>query len=396
MATDTIGARIKYWRLRRGGMTQTVLAGLAGLSQAYISQVERGRKTIERRATLIGIAAALQVTVADLLDQPGDPTDPIKAGAADTVPAIWAALIEIEEGERRTPNRIGEQLSAEIARTAELRDQANYAAMARELPALLLAAACHDDGGQALAQVGYQTSACLRHLGYRHLARVAAKVALVAAETSEDTAWIGAARFATTQSLPIEAASVASRVASRALVDLQGAAAAPDVRQMLGQLHLSAAFTSAVDGRADDASRHLAEADREASTLGDPIDGAGFNQACFGPTNVKLWEMSIAAELGEYGRVIEVARAIRPDPLRAVIRHQSYWLDLGRALAHSGRNDREALTAFMRAERAAPITFTLNPLAHDSVVAMVHRARDRSMSDDLRILARRVGVDVHA
>ncbi|RKR87346.1 transcriptional regulator with XRE-family HTH domain [Micromonospora pisi] len=396
MSTDTIGARIKYWRLRRGGMTQTVLAGLAGVTQPYISQVEAGRKTIERRATLIGIAAALQVTVADLLDQPGDPTDPIKAGAADAVPAIWSALIEIEEGERRAPTWTAEQLGAEIARNADLRDQANHAAMARALPALLLAAAGHDDGGRALAQVGYQASACLRHLGYRHLARVAAKVALAAAESSGHTAWIGAARFATVQSLPIEAAGVAGRVAGRALADLQNAAAAPDVRQMLGQLHLSAAFASAVDGRADDASGHLAEAAREAATLGDPVDGAGFNQACFGPTNVKLWEMSIAAELGEHGRVAEVAREVQPGPLRAVIRHQSYWLDLGRALAHSGRSDREALTAFMRAERAAPMTFTLNPLAHDAVVAMVRRARDRSMSDDLRILARRVGADVQA
>ncbi|MGI5147405.1 hypothetical protein ACQEVC_13675 [Plantactinospora sp. CA-294935] len=33
-------------------------------------------------------------------------------------------------------------------------------------------------------------------------------------------------------------------------------------------------------------------------------------------------------------------------------RHQSYWLDLGRALAYSGRVDQEALAAFIRAERA--------------------------------------------
>ncbi|MEV4627525.1 helix-turn-helix transcriptional regulator [Micromonospora sp. NPDC049523] len=396
MSTDTIGARIKYWRLRRGGMTQNVLAGLAGVSQSYISQVEAGRKTVERRSTLIGIAAALQVTVADLLDQPGDPTDPAKAGAVDTVPLIWAALIEIEEGERRTATWTAEQLSVGIKRSVELRDQANYPELARTLPTLLLAAAGHDDGGRALAQVGYHASACLRHLGYRHLARSAAKVALSAAEQSGQAAWVGAARFATTQSLPIEAAGVASRVAGRALTDLQGAAAAPDVRQMLGMLHLSAAFSSAVDGRADDARAHLEDAAREADTLGDPEDGAGFNQGGFGPTNVRLWEMSIAAELGEYGRVVELSQAVRPDPLRAAVRHQSYWLDLGRALAQSGRSDREALTAFIRAERAAPTTFGLNPLAHDAVVAIVRRAQRRSVSDDLRVLARRVGVDVDA
>jgi hypothetical protein len=161
-------------------------------------------------------------------------------------------------------------------------------------------------------------------------------------------------------------------------------------------LHLSASFACAVDGRANDARAHLTEAAREADSLGDPADGAGFNQSGFGPTNVGLWEMSIAAEFGEYGRVIELARTVRPDALRAAHRHQSYWLDLGRALAHSGRTDAEALVAFIRAERAAPALFALNPLAHDALVAMVSRARRRSVSEDLRILARRVGIGVDA
>lgn len=91
--TDTIGARIRYWKMRRGGMSQAVLAGLAGVSQSYISQVESGRKTIDRRSTLVAIAAALQVTVADLLGQGTDPGDPARERAAECVPAIWSALI---------------------------------------------------------------------------------------------------------------------------------------------------------------------------------------------------------------------------------------------------------------------------------------------------------------
>ncbi|MFY1688049.1 helix-turn-helix domain-containing protein [Plantactinospora sp. WMMB782] len=391
---DSIGARIRYWRLRRGGMTQTVLAGLAGVSQSYISQVEAGRRVVDRRSTLVGIAAALQVTVADLLDQPGDPTDPAKAGAADAVPAIWAALIEIEEGERRAPGREVDELTAAIEQSAGLRLRADYAAMAPLLPGLLLDAAAY--GGTVLARVAYQASACLRHIGYRHLARTAAKVAVTAAQEAESPAWIGATRFACTQSLPMEAPELAARVADRALGDLQSTAAAQDVRQILGQLHLAAAFTSAVAGRQDDARSHLAEASREAASLGDPNDGMGFNECGFGPTNVGLWQMSIAAESGEHGRVIELARTVRPETLKATIRHQSYWLDLGRALAASGRTDREALVAFIRAERVAPALFAMNPIARDSVVAMVRRAQRRSVSEDLRVLARRFGIEVHA
>lgn len=163
---DTIGARMRYWRMRRGGMTQAVLAGLAGVTQSYVSQVESGRKTIDRRSTLVALAAALQVTVADLLGQGTESGDPARESAAECVPAIWSALIEIEDGERRPSTYTTERLAAEIVRADQLRNSCNYPAMARMLPSLLLEAAAV--GGAALAQVAYLASTCLRHLGYRH------------------------------------------------------------------------------------------------------------------------------------------------------------------------------------------------------------------------------------
>ncbi|MGW4156189.1 helix-turn-helix domain-containing protein [Micromonospora chersina] len=392
--TDTIGARIRYWRMRRSGMSQAVLAGLAGVSQSYISQVESGRKTIDRRSTLVAVAAALQVTVADLLGQGAEPGDPARDSAAESVPAIWSALIEIEDGERRPATRAREELAADIARSDELRTSANYPAMARLLPGLLVEAAA--TSGVALVQAAYQASTCLRHLGYRHLALNAARIAVSAAEEAEDPAWLGAARFAYAQSLPIESAPLAARAADRSLAALQAGAADERVRQMLGQLHLSAALTSTVSGRPDVARDHLAEATREAAGLGDPPDGAGFNGCGFGPTNVRLWEMSIAAELGEGGRVIELSRTVRPQVLAAANRRMSYWLDLGRALAENGRSDAEALAAFVRAEQAAPAPFALNPLAQDAVVTMAQRARRRAVPDDLRMLAGRMGINLAA
>ncbi|MBO4208725.1 helix-turn-helix domain-containing protein [Micromonospora echinofusca] len=389
---DTIGARIRYWRMRRNGMTQAVLAGLAGVSQPYISQVESGRKTVDRRSTLVAVASALQVTVADLLGQGTEPGCPARESAAECVPAIWSTLIEIEDGERRPATCTTEELAAEIARSDRLRTGSHYPAMARLLPGLLLDAAAV--GGVALVQVAYHASTCLRHLGYRHLALNAARVAVTAAEQAEDPAWIGASRFAYAQSLPIESAPLAARAADRSLAALQAGAADERVRQMLGQLHLSAALTSTVSGRADVARDHLNEAVREAATLGDPPDGAGFNGCGFGPTNVKLWEMSIAAEQGEGGRVIELSRTVRPQVLAASIRQQSYWLDLGRALAETGRRDDEALAAFVRAEQAAPAPFALNPLAQDAVVAMAQRAKRRAIPDELTQLAGRMGISL--
>lgn len=389
-----IGTRIRYWRRRRGGMTQAALAGLAGVSQSYISQLEAGHKGIERRSTLVAIAGALQVSVADLLGQPGDPTDPLKAGAAAAVPAIRVALIEIDEGERRTPTRHPDEMAAAVAHLADLRARSEYATMAALLPGMLLDAAAHEP--LTLAEVGHTTSECLSSLGYRDMAMFAARVALHAAQEANSPAWIGSTRFVYTLSLPIEAAPTTSRVANKAVAALQGQAADTDVRQMLGQLHMSASLVCAVDQRPDDATAHLREAEREAATLGDPEDGVGFNALAFGPTNVGLWQMAVETELGEYGRVIELAKTIEPRRLRMANRHQAYWLHLGRALAHSGKTDREALIAFMNAERAAPVPFSLNTMARDSVVSMVHRARRRSVSNDLRMIAHRLGVDVAA
>ncbi|MFI6263375.1 helix-turn-helix domain-containing protein [Micromonospora sp. NPDC051006] len=391
---ETIGARIRYWRMRRGGMTQAVLAGLAGVTQSYVSQVESGRKTIDRRSTLVALAAALQVTVADLLGQGTESGDPARESAAECVPAIWSALIEIEDGERRPATYTKDRLAVEIARSDQLRNSCNYPAMARLLPGLLLEAAAV--GGAALAQVAYQASTCLRHLGYRHLALNAARISVSAAEDVEDQAWIGASRFAYAQSLPIESARLAARAADRSLAELQENASDVRVRQMLGQLHLMAALASTVDGRPDVARDHLAAATGEAASLGDPADGGGFNGCCFGPTNVGLWKMSIAAEQGESGRVIELSRMVRPQVLVASNRQLSYWLDVGRALADGGRRDTEALAAFIQAERAAPVPFAINPLVRDAVVTLAQRAQRRAVPDELRLLASRIGIDLAA
>lgn len=394
-SVEHIGTRIRYWRRRRNGITQAVLAGLAGLSQSYVSEVENGYRTIDRRSTLVAIARALQVSVADLLDQSDDSADPVRADIGAHVPAIEVALIEIEyDGGRRTPVHGPDEMAAAIDQLTEMRRRStDYTVWAALLPELLRDAGAY--GGIIQAQVCYEATALLRTIGYRHLARLAAQLALTGALDSGDPAWIGAARFHCTQLMPPEAAGIASRVADDAVTDLQAGASDPRIRQMLGQHHLSAALACAVDKRPDDAAAHLGAAEEEARTLGgDPSDGLGFNLSCFGPTNVGLWRMTVALEQGEHGRVVELADELNPGPLRASNRHQSYWLNRGRALAHSGKTDPQARVALLNAEQVAPVPFRLNPLAHDTVLAMVNRAKRGAVPKDLRVLALRLGIDV--
>ncbi|MEJ2192964.1 MAG: helix-turn-helix transcriptional regulator [Nitrospirota bacterium] len=57
-------------RRRRMGKTQTVLAGEAGLSQASVSALERGKKE-PRASTLLRVAGVLRCGVEDLLEWEG-------------------------------------------------------------------------------------------------------------------------------------------------------------------------------------------------------------------------------------------------------------------------------------------------------------------------------------
>jgi transcriptional regulator with XRE-family HTH domain len=389
MAEENIGARVRIWRRRRG-LSQAAVAGLAGLSQGYVSQIEAGVRGVERRSTLVSLAGALDVSVADLLGQSTDPTDPLRIKASAAVASIRVALVQLEAGALDPPRRGPDEMAAAIEHAMHLRQTSDYLTLAPMLPGLLLDAANYP-GTDALVRIAYESSVALRNLGYRDLSWPAARIAVNAARDLEDPAWMGAADFVFTLSLPIEASQVSRSVSEKSLLQLQTAAADPNARQMLGQVHLSAALASAVGRKERDAALHLAEAEREAATLGDPAD-AGFNLSYFGPTNINLWKMAIFTELGEYGKVLEVARQVSVAGIPVANRRQSYHMSLGRALAHSGARDKEAMVELAKAERAAPAPFRLNPITRDVVSRLITRARRKAVAEDLAAMASRLGI----
>lgn len=388
MPDGHIGTRVRLWRHRRG-LTQATLAGLAGMSQAYLSQIEKGIRVVDRRSTQVALATALDVTVADLLGQMSDPTDPVRVRASEAVANIRIALVELEVGDTRPPQRGREELDAEIEWMLRMRQASDHLALAPALPGLLRDTAERPD---ALIRVAYTASACLRSLGYRDLARPAARLAVDAARELDNPAWRGMADFGFILALPVEASSVAQKVSDRSISDLQAVARHPDARQTLGQIHLSAALASATAQRADDAAAHLAAAESEALSLGEPADGLGFFGSFFGPLNVHLWKMSLFSELGEHGRVLELGAGVPVDTIPIANRRQSFYLDRGRALAHGGKRDKEALIALAQAERAAPAPFRLNPVIRDVVSSMITRAHRRAVGEDLAAMAGRLGI----
>lgn len=63
-----VGQRVREWRLRRE-MSQADVARLTGITQASLSNYENGKRDMPL-STLLGVAAALNVSLGDLLDLP--------------------------------------------------------------------------------------------------------------------------------------------------------------------------------------------------------------------------------------------------------------------------------------------------------------------------------------
>jgi len=80
--TNLIGGKVGGWRRARG-LSQDALAARAGLSQAAVCEIERGRRDVSLR-TVFRLAGALGITPGTLLDA-DPPWAPLDRQATDRV-----------------------------------------------------------------------------------------------------------------------------------------------------------------------------------------------------------------------------------------------------------------------------------------------------------------------
>jgi len=73
---DDPGVRLRTLRLRRG-MSQTALAGLAGISPAFVSMVETGQRGLTRASDILALADVLRVSPLYLADGRDDGSAPV-------------------------------------------------------------------------------------------------------------------------------------------------------------------------------------------------------------------------------------------------------------------------------------------------------------------------------
>jgi transcriptional regulator with XRE-family HTH domain len=371
-------------------------ADRAGLAHTTWSRIERGLVSADNRFTLGDIARALDCSVADLTGAPLAPADPALAAAQACVVPVRQALIETDLDEEPTTGTA--RPLPELVREADLiRDlfyRYDYAGMGAWLPGLLrelhAAAVTGPDREAALrllVEVTHDAGFAVRYLGHGADQWLAAERCWQAAEALGQPVPLATAAFARSHAaIGGGAYARGLRLAEPAADALRPYLAAADALPMLGMLLLTCAYAARALHRDDDSHAWTSHAAEVAERTGEtPV-------MHFGPTNVRIWRVSMDADGGDPGRAAEIAAATRPAAIPAVSRRTDFHVDTARALARLRGQDGAAVRQLLAAERIGPQHVRSSAIVRETARALLERARRDAGGSQLRGLCERVGV----
>jgi transcriptional regulator with XRE-family HTH domain len=402
MVTGSVGKRISAYRRRRG-LSQAALAGLVGRSESWLSQVERGVRSVDKLSVLLDMARVLHVDVEALTGKPWQYA-PNGSAMADGIVDVRRAFTRYDHllGSTEAASLTLGDLRARLVSAHGEYQSARYDAVIHELPRLLGEAerrraessGSADEREAALAYVSaYVLGAKLvTKLGVTDLAMLAADRAASAAYSTDSQAAVGMAAYQVACALlradqAQDAEHLSVGMAEK--LDREARSDSPTLVSVAGALWLISAVIAARQTNRGDAWERLDRAERLAALL-----GADANHAwtAFGPTNVAIHRVSVAAELGDAGEALRAAAEVDENRLPAMLlsRRAQVHLDLAWAQAQRKR-DAEATLHLIEAERVAPEAIRHNVIAQELVREMLSRgvrSKTRSLSD----LAGRAGL----
>lgn len=134
--SDSVGKRVAAYRRRRG-MSQAALAGLVGRSESWLSQVERGVRSVDKMSVLLDMSRVLDVEVQALTGTSWQ-LAPNGGSRADGLASIrgvlnrYANLIEDD-----VPAPSPSSLRSTASSLHQQYQAAKYATVVRELPTLI-------------------------------------------------------------------------------------------------------------------------------------------------------------------------------------------------------------------------------------------------------------------
>ncbi|MFC4034340.1 helix-turn-helix domain-containing protein [Streptomyces polygonati] len=392
-SSDSVGARIREFRLIRG-FSLAELGRRAHVSTSQLSRIENGDQP-PSESVLSSVARVLGVSVSVLRGQPYMETlhrDQLDALLQPISTAFDDWDMPPDDG---PPPRTLDVLEGDVRRIYALRVKAAFKEIADRLPGLISELAVvtqlHPAGRDrerayaAQAEISRTAAIVAYRTGYMDLARLALARMAVAAPQSGDPRQVAVERYERAQiaadSSRLDRGVSLMRHALRDLDD-DGDRATRAVR---GTLQLRAATLSARQGDKTGAASWLGEAAELAEVTGETRDYA----LAFGPLNVRLHEISAAADQNDYDVALDVADRVRlPDdypPTRAA----HFWIDRAHAQAWTARPD-EAFASLVEARDASPQLVRYHHSVRETVGTLL-RFRQRA-SDPLREFALWSGV----
>lgn len=401
MDAAQIGARVRYWRLRRG-LNRQQFALRVGRSVSWLEKVESGERALVRLPMLDQVAETLGITVEAL-------TDPIQAeravrspdaaevaairGALGRYEVILGAPIEVADAPQLTA--VAKQV--DYLNTAFL--ASNFSSIGRHLPRLIVeaqrAVETASDKVAAtrfLVQTYRVASSTLLKFDAKNTAWLAADRAIAAAQRAQDAYCLARATRSVARammSLDQTAEALDALLAMAHRMEPEIARSADDVAAMYGMVLLAAEIAAAKLGDTATADTMHEEASRIAQTR---FSGSHDSATAFGQTNVALHRVSAYVRLGRCIDALNYASTIDPQAVERLPRERRSVLLLDIAAAHHQvGNYEQAVTALLHADRVAAEEVRCRPASQALITSLINQPGHKP-SSQLRTLARQAGV----
>ena len=396
----TLGRKIAFNRKRRG-LSQKEFAGLLGRSEAWVSQVERGVRRIDRMTVLEKVAEVLEVPVAELAAEApivasvteGEPPGASRLRLVLSAAHSLKAVLDERDASPDVP-----ALRAEVERAWSLTHQGNYADLAELLEGLVprLESATRSvpeserpELFRLMAVMYHTCGGALANMGEPEAAWIAVDRAVVAAERANDPLLMAAGEFRLSivflGARHFDQAAHASGSAADALRSLAAKSGEVEAVALRGALTLQRAVAAARLNLADVAYGYLRDAREMAEQVG--VGRNDYNTE-FGPTNVGLHEVSVAVDLGDAGVALRAAQGVDASGLSAE-RQTRFQIDVARAYAQR-RQVADAVSALLRARELSPEMVRALPIVKQLAADLL--TMSQPPSEDLRALAGELGV----
>lgn len=391
--SDALGKTLREVRKARG-KSLAVIAGRAGISPSYLSRLESGERALDRRSLIVALADALEVAPSEITG--GAPAAPRGTDDDRAFADVRLALLAVGLGEPRGIVQPAEQLRHRVSHLIAAINGADTAGAGAALPSLIRdlheTEKAHQDEPEVLRLLALAhmqgTQAWLAAVGApMDLSWQATTFARQSAERLGEPVALGVATYGTALGL---LSAGAFDLAAQTLDAVELPLVTVEDMQLAGSLALASSLVSAARNDRPERFAALEYASELAERTGE-TNMLGFG---FGPSNVAVWRMQCALEVGDHAEAAALADTVDPRALTVRAREAIYWREYGRALAHLPKQRDNAVTMLRRAEQISPDHVHRHPFTRSTLTELLARAKRDAVGREMRGLAYRAGLHV--